>query len=72
MSAVFASTLAPVEHPVRYYAEQPGAPSIYTILRAIKAGQLAAVRVGTGYQITPAAYSAWMDARRVPVGGASA
>jgi len=58
--------------PLSYYAGLPGAPSRITMLRAIDAGRLQAVRHAAGYRVEPAEYARWIESRRCVVGGSTA
>ncbi len=58
--------------PLAYYTALPGAPSRITMLRAIDAGRLRAVRHAAGYRVEPAEYASWIESRRCIVGGSAA
>ena len=58
--------------PLSYYTALPGAPSRITMLRAIDAGRLQAVRHAAGYRVEPTAYAHWIESRRYAVGGSTA
>lgn len=63
-----ASLFAADGHPISYYTAIPGAPSISTIKRAIRAGSLPATRVGRTLYIAPRDFADWAQSRRVAVG----
>lgn len=50
--------------PLSFYIALPHAPSRATLIRAIRAGQLPAVRTASGYRIEPIDFARWAGARR--------
>lgn len=50
--------------PLSFYTALPHAPSRATLLRAIRAGQLLAVRTASGFRIEPVDFVAWVETRR--------
>lgn len=58
--------LTPEDFPLSAFSAAPGAPSKATLLRAIHANELVAVKVGREYRVTPESYADWQRRRRVP------
>lgn len=50
--------------PARSYADRPGGPGYRTILRAIRRGELPAVRQGSAHLIEPSDYGLWLISRQ--------